>query len=144
GAGPIGAAASAAAGRRVFVLVPAVDVLLTSVTLPVRGTTKVLRALPFALEEQIAEDIEALHFAAGRVAADGKVTAAAVDREQLEAWLASLAAAGLDAQLICSEAEGCPAAPNHLNWLLDADRCLARSGDGLPVLLEIASVEEAM
>lgn len=144
GAGPIGATGSVAAGRRVVVLVPAVDVLLTSVALPVRGTSKVLRALPFALEEQIAEDIEALHFAAGRMATDGKVTAAAVDREQLDAWLTSLAEAGLEAQLICSEAEGCPAAPNHLNWVLDADRCLARSGDGLPVLLEIDSVEEAL
>jgi general secretion pathway protein L len=144
GAGPIGVATQAAAGRRVVVLVPAVDVLLTSVSLPVRGANKVLRALPFALEEQIAEDIEALHFAAGRTGADGSVAAAAVDREQLEAWLASLGEAGFDPQVICSEAEGCPAAPNHLNWVLDADRCLARSGDGLPVLLEIASVEEAL
>lgn len=144
GAGPIDATEPVAAGRRVVVLVPAVDVLLTSVALPVRGASKVLRALPFALEEQIAEDIEALHFAAGRMAADGMVTAAAVDREQLEAWLASLAEAGLEVQVICSEAEGCPAAPNHLNWVLDADRCLARSGDGLPVLLEIESVAEAL
>lgn len=144
GAGPIAMAAPAAAGRRVIVLAPAVDVLLTSVTLPVRGTTKILRALPFALEEQIAEDIEALHFAAGRQQADGEITAAAVDREQLEGWLALLAEAGLDAQVICSEAEGAPAAPNHLNWLLDTERCIARSGDGLPVVLEIGSVEEAL
>jgi general secretion pathway protein L len=53
----------------------------------VRGTAKILRALPFALEEQIAEDIEALHFAAGRPAPDGSIPAAAVDREQLEGWL---------------------------------------------------------
>lgn len=144
GAGPIAMAASAAAGRRVIVLAPAVDVLLTSVTLPVRGAAKILRALPFALEEQIAEDIEALHFAAGRQQADGVISAAAVDREQLEGWLALLAEAGLDAQVICSEAEGAPAAPNHLNWLLDTDRCIARSGDGLPVVLEIGSVEEAL
>lgn len=144
GAGPIAMAAPAAPGRRVIVLAPAVDVLLTSVTLPVRGATKILRALPFALEEQIAEDIEALHFAAGRQQADGEITAAAVDREQLEGWLALLAEAGLDAQVVCSEAEGAPAAPNHLNWLLDSDRCIARSGDGLPVVLEIGSVEEAL
>lgn len=144
GAGAIAAAGPAAAGRRVIVLAPAVDVLLTRVTLPVRGAAKVLRALPFALEEQIAEDIEALHFAAGRSDPDGSVTAAAVDREQLENWLSVLADAGLDAQVICSEAEGAPAAPNHLNWLLDTDRCIARSGDGLPVVIEIDSVEEAL
>jgi general secretion pathway protein L len=58
GAGPLADAVTAASGRRLVVLVPAVDVLLTSVSLPVRGAAKILRALPFALEEQIAEDIE--------------------------------------------------------------------------------------
>jgi general secretion pathway protein L len=144
GAGPVAAAAPAAAGRRVVVLVPAVDVLLTRVDLPVRGSAKILRALPFALEEQIAEDVEALHFAAGRPAPDGSIPAAAIDREQLEHWLEQLAEAGLGPQVICSEAEGAPAAPNHLNWLLDTGRCTARSGDGLPVVIEIDSVEECL
>ena len=144
GAGPIEMAVPAAAGRRVVVLAPAVDVLLTNVTLPVRGAAKILRALPFALEEQIAEDIEELHFAAGRALPDGSIAAAAVDREQLEGWLEILAEAGLEPQVICSEAEGAPAAPNHLNWLLDAGRCIGRSGDGLPVAIEIESIEEAL
>jgi general secretion pathway protein L len=144
GSGPLAGAASAAAGRRVVALVPAVDVLLTTVNLPVRGNAKILRALPFALEEQIADDIEGLHFAAGRTAENGSITAAAVDREQLESWLEALSEAGLEAQLICSEAEGCPAAPNHLNWLLDTGRCMARSGDGLPVVVEIDTIDEAL
>ncbi|NGP54666.1 type II secretion system protein GspL [Thioalkalivibrio sp. XN8] len=143
GAGALADAAAAAAGRRVAVLVPAEDVLLTRAELPVRGAGKILKALPFALEEQIAEDIEALHFAAGRL--QGRtVPAAAVDREQLEGWLAAVQAAGLEPQLVCSEAEGCPAAPNHLNWLLDEHRCLARSGDGIPLLVEVAAVEDAL
>jgi general secretion pathway protein L len=144
GAGPIAEAVAVGAGRRVVVLVPAVDVLLTRVSLPVKGTAKVLRALPFALEEQIAEDVEALHFAAGRTAPDGSVSAAAVDREQLENWLELLAEAGMAPQVLCSEAEGAPAAPNHLNWLLDTRRCIARSGDGVPVVVEIDSIEEAL
>jgi general secretion pathway protein L len=143
GRGPLAEAAAAAAGRSVTVLVPAVDVLLTRTELPVRGAARILRALPFALEEQIAEDIEALHFAAGRPSGS-EVPAAVVDREQLEGWLADLAAAGIEPQVICSEAEGCPAAPNHLNWLLDETRCLARSGAGLPLMLEIDSVADAL
>ena len=143
GSGVLAAAAAAADGRSVTVLVPAVDVLLTRTELPVRGAARILRALPFALEEQIAEDIEALHFAAGRPNGS-EVPAAVVDREQLEGWLADLAAAGIEPQVICSEAEGCPAAPNHLNWLLDENRCLARSGAGLPLMLEIDSVDDAL
>jgi general secretion pathway protein L len=144
GAGSISGAAAAAAGRRLILLVPAVDVLLTEVDLPVRGAAKILRALPFALEEQIAEDIDALHFAAGRPGAGGLVPAAAIDREQLQFLLEQLSEAGLEPQLICSEAEGTPAVPNHLNWLIDGDRCFVRSGDGLPVVLEIDAISEAL
>lgn len=144
GKGPIANASQAAAGRRIFVLAPAVDVLLARVNLPVRGAARIQKALPFALEEQIAEDVDALHFAPGRREADGSVAAAAVDRGRLESWLAALSEAGLEPQLICSEAEGVPVVPNHLSWLLEADRCLARSGDGLPVALEIRSIDEAL
>lgn len=143
GAGALADAVEAAAGRRVAVLVPAEDVLLTRAELPVRGAGKILKALPFALEEQIAEDIEALHFAAGRPEGH-EVPAAAVDRERLEGWLAALQAAGLEPQLLCSEAEGSPAAPNHLNWLLDEHRCLARSGEGIPLMLEVTAVADAL
>ena len=143
GAGSVADAAGAAAGRAVVVLVPAVDVLLTWAELPVKGAGKILRALPFALEEQIAEDIESLHFAAGRPSGH-RVPAAAVDRAQMEGWLDELAEAGLEPQLVCSEAEGCPAAPNHLNWLLEENRCLARSGDGMPLMAEIDSIDDAL
>lgn len=144
GAGLIEDAREAAVNRRIVVLVPAVDVLLTRVSLPVRGSAKILRALPFALEEQIAEDVEALQFAAGPAASDGSIAAAVVDRERLEGWLAALSEAGLEPQAICSEAEGAPVVPNHLSWLLETDRCFVRSGDGVPVVLEIGSIEEAL
>ena len=48
------------------------------------------QALPFALEEQVAEDLNLLHFAAGRRAPNGEVPAAIVRRQDLDAWLATL------------------------------------------------------
>lgn len=144
GAGALSDAAVVSSGKRVLVLVPAVDVLLTRVTLPVRGTSRVLKALPFALEEQLAEDVEDMHFAAGASQPDGSITAAAVNRDSLAGWLDSLREAGLEPQVVCSEAEGVPDVPNHLSWILESDRCLARTAGQVPVVMDIESVSEAM
>ena len=53
-------ASIAADDRSVIALVPAADVLLTNVHIPARSSTKIRKALPFALEEDLAEDIERL------------------------------------------------------------------------------------
>lgn len=142
--GPLSDAAPLAAGRRVIALAPAMDVLLTQVDLPVRGASRVQKALPFALEEQLADDVEAMHFAAGRPLPAGGVAAAAVERSRLEGWLADLRDAGIEPQTICSEVEGVPAVPNHLTWLLEEHRCMARSGVNVPVALETSDVEDAL
>lgn len=144
GAGALSDAAAVAAGRRVAVLVPAVDVLLTRVTLPVRGAGRVLKALPFALEEQLADDVEDMHFAAGPALPDGSVTAAAVNRGRLEEWLGGLRDAGIEPQAMHSEAEGVPDVPNHLSWILEPGRLSARTAGQVPVVLDIDSLAEAM
>ena len=46
-------------------LVPGVDVLLTSVALPKMSSSKLKMAVPFALEENVAENVSQLHFSIG-------------------------------------------------------------------------------
>ena len=58
-----------AAGRRVCVLVPGTDVLLAEPEFPVKAGAKLQQVVPYALEEQLAEDIDDLHFAIGKRAA---------------------------------------------------------------------------
>jgi len=50
-------------GSRVVLLVPDSDVLLSSVSVPSKNRKQLAQAVPFALEESLAEDIEDLHFA---------------------------------------------------------------------------------
>ena len=66
GGGPLSLAQPAAAGRHVCVLVPGTDVLMTEPELPVKAGTKLAQMVPYALEEQLADDIDDLHFAIGR------------------------------------------------------------------------------
>jgi len=50
--GPLSLAAPRAVGRRVCVLVPGTDVLLTEPEVPMKAGTKLQQVVPFALEEQ--------------------------------------------------------------------------------------------
>ena len=63
-AGALTDAASEAPGQRIVVLVSGADCLLTRVSIPGGSRQKLLRAVPYALEEQLSEEVENLHFAA--------------------------------------------------------------------------------
>ncbi len=76
--GPLEQAAQRAAGRHVCVLVPGTDVLLTEPELPAKAGAKLQQIVPYALEEQLAEDIDDLHFAIGKRSGDAPTTPVAV------------------------------------------------------------------
>lgn len=71
---------------------PAATVLLTQVKLPVQKGEKARRLLPFALEDQLANDADTNHFALGAPLADGMVAVGVVDKNWLRAVVALLAA----------------------------------------------------
>ena len=69
-AGVLADAASEVSGQRIVVLAPGSDGLLTRVRIPGRGRQKLLRAVPYALEEQLSEVVENLLFAVGSAQED--------------------------------------------------------------------------
>ncbi|HXN10606.1 MAG TPA: type II secretion system protein GspL [Steroidobacteraceae bacterium] len=144
-AGPLAQAAVLAPGRRIGVLVPTSDVLFTEVELPSKGGVKPQQVVPFALEEQLAADIETLHFAIGaRVESSGRTSVAVVTRVLMNGWLASLAAAGLAPEFIGAEAALLPDNPGHTIAMLDGDMlCLRRSGHG-PLALPADQIAAAL
>ncbi|TAK75186.1 MAG: hypothetical protein EPO11_05845 [Gammaproteobacteria bacterium] len=82
--------AQLAENREVWLIVPVEDVLLTSVQLPHLSRSKRLQAIPFALEDELIDEVETLHFAMGDTLADGNVSVAVVSREKMQAWVALL------------------------------------------------------
>jgi general secretion pathway protein L len=78
----------------IIVWTPAAETLLLRARLPTRSSAKIAQALPYALEEQLIEPPENLHFAFAHEA-DGALAVAVTRRERMESWLAALAAAGL-------------------------------------------------
>lgn len=68
-------------------IVPAADVLLTQTNLPKLNRHKLLQALPYALEENLIEDVTQLHFAIGDQQADGTVPVAVVAKSKIQLWI---------------------------------------------------------
>jgi general secretion pathway protein L len=143
--GPLAAAAPAAAGRRVCVLVPATDVLLAEPEVPAKAGAKLAQLVPYALEEHLADDVEELHFAVGRRVGDSpRVPTAVVARALIGEWLAALAAAGIAPECLYTDSELLPVNPGQAVALLEEDAVVVRPPGGLPVSLPADALAEAL
>jgi general secretion pathway protein L len=76
----------------VLIIVPTEEVLLTQVSLPKMNRQRLMQALPFALEEQLIDDVEKLHFAIGEYQANHAFPVAIVAKQKMDAWIAALKA----------------------------------------------------
>src|SRR6202789_754620 len=74
--GPLTLAAAVARSAKVVVLAPAAQILLAEPELPPGSGVKLARAVPFALEEQLTEDVDHLVFALGKRGPSGTPVAA--------------------------------------------------------------------
>ena len=143
--GPLRGAAARAAGRSVVVLVPGTDVLLTSADLPpTRSGAKLQQLVPFALEEQLAEDIDALHFAIGNRQPNGRLPVAVVSRKRMNDWLAELRAAGIEPAALYADSELLPHNPAQAVALLEDDAVSIRTPSGGYVGLSADAIGEAL
>ncbi len=91
---------SVSRGRRVLLIIPNEDVVLTSVTIPSKNKKQLLQAIPFALEDNLAEDIEELHFAIFQEKPQGETHVAVINRDRLDDYLSLLKDNGLTAHFV--------------------------------------------
>lgn len=126
-------------GRRVTLLVPGTDVSLLQVPLPAGNEARLLQLVPFALEDQVAQDIDQLHFAVGqRDAATGMVPVAVVERARMLEWTERARALQLLPQAIFAESDLAPVMPGHVTMVVAEDQLLLRRGDAQALLLPVA------
>jgi len=143
--GPLSLAAPRAVGRRICVLVPSTDVLLTEPEVPMKAGTKLQQVVPFALEEQLADDIDDLHFAIGKRAADSTRTPVAVVRRSLmDDWLILLRSSGLEPESMYTESDLLPENPGQAVALMEEDVVIVRPPTAAPVTLPVEALSEAL
>jgi len=143
--GPLGLAAARAPGRRVCLLVGGAEVLLAEPEVPVKAGAKLPQLVPYALEEQLAEDIEELHFALGKRSGESnRIPVAVVARALLDGWLAELRGAGIEPDAVYADSELLPENPGQAVALLEGDMVSVRPPGGTPVTLPADALGEAL
>jgi len=113
------------------ILVPTEQVRLLAVDLPLSSRAKRLEALPFAIEDQIAEPVESLHLALGAEIAPKRYLVGVVRHELMEGWVDLAESAGLGQAAMVPDTLALPQ-PAEGEWAVDLGetRALVRSGDG--------------
>lgn len=95
-------------GRSLALVLPMEVVSACAVQLPTQKARWLRQALPYAVEELLAEDVEQLHLALGEPLADGRHLLLAVRRDLLKGWLAQLNAEGISVSAIYVDADLLP------------------------------------
>ena len=148
--GPLADLSSQSDGARQILVAPSEAVTLHRLALPSRKRSTWARAVPFALEDYLVEDIETLHFALGGAVDGGYLPVAVVDRILLSAWLETCDQAGLTPAAVVPDSLLLPWQNDEWSVLLEARRALVRTGrwegfaterDNLTLLLAQALAE---
>lgn len=115
-----------------IVLVPTEDVLLLAVDLPLANASQRRAALPFAVEDRIAEPLDTVHIVLGGASGPGTYLAAVVRHDVMAGWIDTLASAGLGHARIVPDALALPVPPTgSWNVMGGATRIVARTDAGL-------------
>ncbi len=143
-------AAAQVGARRVVVFVPAADITFRQVAVPTRNRARLAAAVPYLLEDLLADDVEDLHFAIGERAADERVAVAIIARARLDGWLAVLHEAGIQPAALVPEVLALPYQAGAWTLFCEPGQILARTGaqsgfvldaDNLAFILERALAE---
>lgn len=143
GKGSLADAAREVRGRAVIALVPASEVVTLSADIPAKGA-KLQAALPFALEDQVADELELLHFAAGARRDDGSMPVAVVRRQTLSDWLTWLSDAGIEANRIVPENHGLAKTPNTMSMLVGDGLVMFNDGERTEFVIADMNPSEAL
>lgn len=113
------------------VVVPGEAVRLIAVDLPLASRAKRLAALPFAVEDQIAEGMDAVHLALGEELSPKRYLVGVVRHDRMAEWIARIEDAGLDHAALVPDALALPR-PAEGEWTVDLGetRAVVRAGDG--------------
>ncbi len=141
--GPLHEAVKDIGDREVIVLVPAGETSTLTCDLPAKGA-RLRAALPFALEEQVADEIENLHFAPGLRRSSGDLPVVVVAHDKMRAWLDRLQDAGIRPARLVPEDHGLAFVPNTLSLLVAEDQIVFNDGTNLEFVMQGVTPTDAL
>lgn len=125
--GSLESAAGVSRQRKVIFLMPSEDVLLTEASLQTRNRQQLAKAIPYKLEEELADDVENLHFALGAYQDSGSYPVAVVARQTLDRWLEALQTVNIIPKTMIPELLCLPFEESSWTLLIEDNRVLVRN-----------------
>ncbi|MGH1536991.1 MAG: type II secretion system protein GspL [Gammaproteobacteria bacterium] len=111
----------------VIVLLPLEQMLLTNVNTRARKQKHLQKAVPFALEDELADDVENLHFALGQRYGENDFPVAVIDKQTLDLVLDELSSVGIYPDLLTADIFGLPFREGTWTILIENERALVRT-----------------
>lgn len=103
------------------VLIGGEDVLLTRARIPSRQQRQIVQAVPYAVEEELACNVDDCHFALGKRDGNGELEVAVINRTTMRSILAELQDAGLQPTFMSADLLMIPL-QDGTNILIDGER----------------------
>jgi general secretion pathway protein L len=136
----------------IIAVVPGEDVLVTAAQVPSRRNRQILQDLPYAIEEQIAMDVDDCFFTIGARQASGEIQVGVVSRMAIENWVSRLDDLAIKAshmvpeQCLLSRADGTSIFVDgdriHINW--SDSQALTTSIEGLALTVSMIDAKDRL
>ncbi len=126
--------------RRVVLLLPGSLALMTAVEWPGNNRQQLAQAVPFLLEEDVAQDIDELHFAVGPRLPDRRVPVCVVAKADLDRWLDGYAELGVKIHSVGVDVLCLPWTDGEWSVLYEPHQALVRTGAGMGFVCDVDSL----
>ena len=113
--------------RRVVILLPIEHLYVTSVAVQTKNRKQLEKAIPYALEDDLTEDIEKLHFSLGKRTENGEIPVIVIARANLDHLIATLSAVNILPDIITSDIFGLDWNKDQWTLCIDDNHLLART-----------------
>ena len=136
--------ASIAQNAHVTVLLPLQSMLLTNVNTRARKTKHLQKAIPYALEDEVADDVENLHFAIGQRYGENDYPVAVIEKSSLDLILEILADADIYPDVLTADVFGLPIREDTWTILIEDERALVRTSQYQGFTIDLHNLQQIL
>ena len=121
----------------VIIMLPGEEILSKSLILPIKSNAKLKQAIPFALEDDIASDIDDCHFAFEKSEIDESIIVNVIDRKLFKNYLNQLKEINISPSFVVSENSCVYKTEDTINLIIEDAKAHGRCGYKEPYTLDI-------
>ncbi len=130
--------------RRVIILLPIEQLYLGCVAVQTKNKKQLEKAIPFALEDDLTQDIEDLHFALGKRTENREIPVAVISKAHLDHLIKILSNVNILPDIITADVYGLEYSEQHWTLCIDDGHLIARTSDWNGFACDVADFSEFM